>query len=114
VLASLRIFDEIGVPTLRARSKRLTAYLEHLLDDLARTRPLRQLTPREPERRGCQLSIMVEGAGELSARMRDVHGVVADTREPNVMRLAPVPLYSTYHDCWRAADALGRLVPPAP
>jgi kynureninase len=114
VLASLQIFDRIGMPALRARSQRLTGYLEELLDELAATRPLRLLTPRDPSRRGCQLSILVPtDADELSARLRDEHGVIADARRPNVIRLAPVPLYSTFQDCWRAADALGRLVSPS-
>jgi kynureninase len=114
VLASLRHFDEIGMPALRARSERLTGYLEGLLDEVVATRPLRVLTPRDPGRRGCQLSVGVPAdAGALSARLRDEHGVIADAREPNVVRLAPVPLYSTYHECWRAAEALGRVVPAA-
>jgi kynureninase len=111
VLASLRIFDRTGMPALRARSLRLTGYLEELLDELSATRPLRVLTPRDPSRRGCQLSVLVpQDADELSARLRDEHGVIADARRPNVIRLAPVPLYSTFHDCWRAADALGALI----
>jgi kynureninase len=45
-------------------------------------------------------------AGDVTRRLRHEHGVIADAREPDVVRFAPVPLYSTYHDCWRAARAL--------
>jgi kynureninase len=51
------------------------------------------------------------GANEIARRLRHEHGVIADTRNPDIVRLAPVPLYSTYHDCWRAANALARVVP---
>ncbi|WP_410483229.1 hypothetical protein [Streptomyces sp. ST1015] len=49
-------------------------------------------------------------AGDLARTLRHEHGVVADAREPDIIRLAPVPLYSTFHDCWRVADALARSV----
>lgn len=106
VRTSLEIFDSVGMPALRARSLRLTGYLEQLLDELGVT----VITPRDPERRGAQLSVRVPGgAAELVRRLRTEHGVVADAREPDVLRLAPAPLYSTYHDCWRAAKALREL-----
>ena len=50
-------------------------------------------------------------AGPLSAKLRAGYGVMCDVREPDVIRLAPVPLYSSYHDCWRAATALRELLP---
>jgi kynureninase len=100
------------MPALRERSVRLTGYLERLLDDVTATRPLTVVTPRDPARRGCQLSVRVGAgsAGELTKRLRHEHGVIADAREPDVVRFAPVPLYSTYHDCWRVADALAATV----
>jgi kynureninase len=98
VRTSLEIFDRIGMAALRERSIRLTGYLESLLDGLD------VVTPKN---RGCQLSVRIAGgANELSRRLRFDHGVIADAREPDIMRLAPVPLYSSYHDCWRAAQAL--------
>jgi kynureninase len=109
--ASLALFDAVGVTALRERSLRLTAYLESLLDVVAAERRVEILTPRDPERRGCQLSLAVSDARALSSRMRGEHGVICDVREPDVIRLAPVPLYSSYHDCWRAATALRELLP---
>jgi kynureninase len=106
---SLRLFDTIGLEKLRARSLRLTRYLESLFDELLGSGPATLLTPREPERRGCQLSVLVEGdAAEIARRLRHEHGVIVDVREPNVLRFAPTPLYSTYEDCWRAAGGLAR------
>ncbi|MEV5694409.1 kynureninase [Micromonospora globbae] len=112
VRTSLELFDRIGMPALRERSLRLTGYLERLLDEVTADRPLTVVTPRDPQRRGCQLSVRI-GAGsaaELTKRLRHEHGVIADAREPDIVRFAPVPLYSTYHDCWRAADALAATV----
>ncbi|MEV1333334.1 kynureninase [Micromonospora costi] len=114
VRTSLELFDAVGMPALRERSLRLTAYLERLLDEVTADRPLTVVTPRDPHRRGCQLSVRI-GAGsaaELAKRLRHEHGVVADAREPDIVRFAPVPLYSTYHDCWRVADALAAAVAP--
>jgi kynureninase len=104
--ASLELFDRVGLETLRARSVRLTGYLEELLDEVARTRRMAVITPRDPDARGCQLSVSCEGARALSARLRADHGVVCDFREPDVLRFAPVPLYNTYEDCRRTAVAL--------
>ncbi|WP_240956543.1 kynureninase [Micromonospora sp. HNM0581] len=112
VRTSLALFDAVGMPALRARSLRLTGYLEQLLDEVTARRPLWVITPGEPRRRGCQLSVRIGqgSASELTKRLRHEHGVIADAREPDVVRFAPVPLYSTYHDCWRVADALAATV----
>ncbi|MEV4663652.1 kynureninase [Micromonospora echinofusca] len=112
VRTSLGLFDAVGMPALRERSLRLTGYLAGLFDEVTANRPLTVVTPREPERRGCQLSVRI-GAGsaaELAKRLRHEHGVIADAREPDIIRFAPVPLYSTFHDCWRAAEALAATV----
>ncbi|MBU2663809.1 kynureninase [Actinoplanes bogorensis] len=112
VRTSLRLFDEVGMPALRERSLRLTSYLRDLLDEVVATRPLSIITPREPERHGCQLSVRLhEGdAGALTKRLRFEYGVIADARQPDVVRFAPVPLYSSYQDCDRAAAALAACI----
>ena len=108
VLASLEMFAEVGMDNLRRRSIRLTGYLESLLDGLIGDRPIKIITPRDPARRGAQLSVQLPGGSvkQITHRMRLEHGVIADAREPDVIRLAPAPLYVSYHDCWRAARAL--------
>ncbi|WP_020385658.1 kynureninase [Kribbella catacumbae] len=114
VRTSLELFDQVGIGVLRERSLRLTAYLESLLALITPTRQLQVITPTDPSRRGAQLSLRIGGglrAGELAKVLRFEFGVIADAREPDVLRLAPVPLYSLYHDCWRAVQALAEAVP---
>ena len=115
VRTSLNIFDTVGMVALRKRSEKLPGYLEGLLDEVTAARPLTVITPRDPRRRGAQLSLRVGGttAADLARTLRHEHGVIADAREPDIIRLAPVPLYSTFHDCWRVADALAHAVPEA-
>jgi kynureninase len=112
VLASMEMFAEVGMDNLRERSIRLTGYLESVLDELIKNRPIKIITPRDPARRGTQLSVQLDSASgrEVTRRMRLDHGVIADAREPDVVRLAPAPLYVSYHDCWRAAHALVEVV----
>ncbi|MFP5341961.1 MAG: kynureninase [Candidatus Limnocylindria bacterium] len=99
----LALIDEVGMPVLRRRSVALTGYLEALLDALVPDVTL--LTPRDPAARGAQLSLRVTGA---AARHRaiEARGVVGDVREPDIVRLAPAPLFNSFHDGWRAATAL--------
>jgi len=103
--ASLEIFDEAGMEALREKSVRLTGYLHFLLDRIPEA-GIRPITPRGAGERGCQLSIRVgNGARDLAGRLRSA-GVVVDFREPDVIRVAPVPLYNTFHEVWRFARAL--------
>jgi kynureninase len=105
VRVSLEMFATFGLPALRARSMRLTAYLEELLDAVAARRPLHQITPRDPDRRGAQLSVVVDDAAAVTEALFEQHRVRCDDRPPNIVRVAPAPLYNTYEDCWRAAMA---------
>jgi kynureninase len=104
--ASLAVFDEAGgMERLRAKSKMLTGYLEFLLERAGANR-FTVITPREPEARGCQLSILAhENPKELHKKL-EAAGVKADFREPNVIRAAPTPLYNKFHDVWRFAEIL--------
>jgi kynureninase len=114
VRSSLEMFDETGMAALRGKSVRLTGYLQSLFDEVFPGRPLTQVTPRDPDARGSQLSVRVSGrsAEELTATLRTRYGVIADARRPDIVRFAPVPLYNTFHDCWRAAAALAQEVAP--
>jgi kynureninase len=107
LLASLAIFEEAGLERLRARSARMTAYLLALIDGLPGGR-FEVITPRRPDERGCQISLRVRrDAASLQATLRTA-GVSCDFREPDVIRLAPVPLYNTFHEIWRFARVLDR------
>lgn len=103
IQVSLAMFAAVGMPALRERSVALTAYLETAIDALVPDAEI--LTPRDPTERGAQLSVRVPDAPARLAAIEALD-VVADFREPDIVRLAPVPLYSTYHDAWRAARAL--------
>jgi kynureninase len=104
--ASLSLFDEAGgMEPLRAKSIKLTGYLQFLLES-AKHSTLTVITPRDPDARGCQLSILVrEHPKELFAKL-EASGVKCDFREPNVIRAAPTPLYNTFHEVWRFAKIL--------
>ena len=105
VRASLAIFDQAGMPALRSKSEQLTAYLEFLLDQLPVKR-LEIITPLDPRQRGCQLSILVHDRPRALIEALKAGGVVCDFREPNVMRVAPVPLYNTFHEIWSFVQIL--------
>lgn len=103
--ASLEIFDEAGMSALNKKSEKLTAYLEYLLDQLDDTR-ISVITPRDPSQRGCQLSIRVQNADKSLFDAVSKCGVIADWREPDVIRIAPVPLYNSFSDVYRFASIL--------
>jgi len=104
LLASLAIFDEVGMDRLREKSLRLTGYLEELLAGLGDR--VRVITPTDPAQRGCQLSIAINKKAKAVQSQLSAAGVVCDFREPNILRAAPTPLYNTFHDCWRLASTL--------
>lgn len=103
--ASLEQFDRATLPALRAKSERLTGYLEQLIDTGLRD-VLQVATPRDPVQRGCQLSIRVIGGRERGRELFDflaARGVLGDWREPDVIRISPVPLYNSFADVLRFA-----------
>jgi kynureninase len=110
MLASLPLFDAAGMPALRAKSVQLTGYLESLLRaQLADS--VKILTPADPEARGCQLSLRLR---RTSTQAREVFNALAaagftgDWREPDVIRVAPVPLYNSFTEVWEFVAALER------
>jgi kynureninase len=110
--ASLAIFDAAGgMQALRDKSRKLTGYLEFLLDNANPRGPgaanrFTVITPRDSEARGCQLSILAHENPKQVHQGLEAAGVKADFREPNVIRAAPAPLYNTFHDVWRFARIL--------
>lgn len=111
--ASLEIFDEVGMERLNEKTVLLTGYLEFILDELTAKYKdqcrFEIITPREKTRRGAQLSILVHGKGKALFDALSANGVVADWREPNVIRVAPVPLYNSFEDVYY----LGKLLEEA-
>lgn len=112
--ASLDIFHKAGFDNMVKKRDHLTGYLEFMLADLTAKYgdkcSFEVITPKDPKERGAQLSILVHGLGkELFNRISDL-GVVADWREPNVIRVAPAPLYNSYEDVYRFAMALEKAI----
>lgn len=106
--ASLALFDRVGMAALRYKSLRLTALLEQRIDALPH-RPFSVITPREPARRGAQLSLRVQGSARTFLEQLRQRGVIADEREPDVIRIAPAPLYNSFADVWRLTEILGQV-----
>ncbi len=103
-LASLEIFEEAGMDRLVAKRDVLTGFLEFVIDDVSQRNKDRctfeLITPRDKSRRGAQLSILAHGQGKALFDALSAKGVVADWREPNVIRVAPAPLYNSFEDCF--------------
>lgn len=108
--ASLELFDEAGMPALRAKSDLLTAYMEFLINSLKDEdgNPRFQIiTPSDPKQRGAQLSILSLQYGKDLFDYITKKGVIADWRNPNVVRVAPVPMYNSFEDVYRFVEILG-------
>src|SRR5437016_2346113 len=106
--ASLSIFDEAGgMEPLRAKSVTLTGYLEFLLNEIG-SKKLAVITPRDADARGCQLSILAQEHPKELFQELQAAGVKCDVREPDVIRVAPMPLYNTFHEVWRFAEILSK------
>ena len=106
--ASFAQFAAAGLPALRERSLLLTGWLEQLLESRLGDR-IEILTPRDPESRGAQLSVRLRAAHGNGRALFDrmlAGGLTCDWREPDVIRLAPAPLYNSYEDCWRAVELI--------
>jgi kynureninase len=103
--ASLDVFEQAAMSKLREKSLKLTAYLEFLLKQLANL-SFTIITPSDPSRRGCQLSLLFKENGKAVFNHIAQTGIIADWREPNVIRVAPTPMYNSFEDCYKLFDAL--------
>jgi kynureninase len=112
LLASLEIFQRAGMPALRKKSIALTGFMQTLIED--RLPALVEIiTPSAPEQRGCQLSLRIARPAAEAKRCHDrlsAAGVIGDWREPDVLRLAPIPLYNSFADVLGAVESLARAV----
>lgn len=105
IKASLELFEEVGMDRLRTKADHLTGYLEYLVDEIADDR-IKIITPRDPKHRGSQLSIQVRDADKGLFDKITEAGVIADWREPDVIRIAPTALYNSYEDVFRFSELL--------
>jgi kynureninase len=109
IRASLSVFEEAGFDTIREKSVKITNYLEFLLKEID-TERIRIITPTNPEERGCQLSIQVKHADKSLHTKLTESGVISDWREPDVIRVAPAPLYNSYEDVFLLVEKLKALL----
>jgi kynureninase len=103
--ASLDMFDEVGMKKLRAKSELLTGYLHFLLGSITHL-DFEIITPSKASQRGCQLSLLFHKNGKQIFEALKKNKIIADWREPNVIRIAPVPLYNTFEDAYEFYDVL--------
>jgi kynureninase len=109
-LASVELFAKIGMDALIQKRNTITAYLEFVLHQIDRevNGNFEIITPSNPTERGCQLSVFLHGEGRSLFDYLMKNGVIVDWREPNVIRLAPVPLYTSYEDIYHFGQILKR------
>src|SRR5262249_53587291 len=110
--ASLELFDAAGMTALRQKSERMTAYLLYLLDSGGDAKRFEVITPRESPRRGGQISLLAHDRPREVLPALQAAGVVADFREPNIVRVAAAPLYNSYRDIWQFARVLTGTLSP--
>ncbi len=107
--AALDIFDEAGMAALIQKSKKLSGFLFYILDEINKEhheKLIEIITPQQEDEYGCQVSMLVQQSGKEIFETFGKNGVVADWREPNVIRVAPVPLYNSFEDVWRFGQIL--------
>jgi kynureninase len=108
---AIRMTLEAGIDRIREKSQRITSYLIYLVDELLSREPYRfsVATPREPGRRGGHVGVMHGDAWRVNEALK-ARGVIPDFRPPNIIRLAPIPLYIGYHDVWRVVQHLKAVI----
>jgi len=108
---SLRMIREAGIERIREKSLKITGYLMYLIDEMLSMEPYNYgiVTPREPERRGGHVGVCHEEGWRINQALI-ARGVIPDFRPPNIIRLAPVPLYTSYHDVWKVAQHLKAVI----
>ncbi len=111
--ASLDLFEEAGMELLHEKRKQLSAFLHFILKDINESlgEPLiRVITPEKEDERGCQVSMLMLKKGREIFREMASHGIIADWREPNVIRVAPVPMYNSFEDVWKFGNSISSIL----
>ncbi len=105
IKASLDIFEKVGMTALLKKSKRLTGFFEYLIHQIA-SDTIKIITPSNPNQRGCQLSLQVKNADKNLHHKLTEHHIITDWREPDVIRCAPVPMYTSFEDVYHMVKTL--------
>ena len=112
-LASLEIFHEAGMESIGKKRDILTAFLEFIIQDISDRNKVKcqfEIIPKINRNRGAQLSVLAHGKGKEMFDKLTEEGVIADWREPNVIRIAPAPLYNSFEDCWYFGKILEKAI----
>src|SRR5690606_23098345 len=106
--ASVEMFDEIGMDALFTKRNLITSYLEYIVEEVAKETGanLENITPKKQNERGSQLSVILHGQGRDLFNYLMKEGVIVDWREPAVIRLAPVPLYTSFEEMYEFGQIL--------
>ena len=111
--ASLDIFHEAGINNLIAKGQQLSNYLLFILDEINETAHeniIEIITPRNETEKGCQVSMLMMKDGKNIFEALKKEGVIADWREPNVIRIAPVPLYNSFEDIYKFGEIISKVL----
>ena len=109
IKASLDIFEKVGMDALVKKSKKLTGFFEYLVNEIA-SDTIEIITPTNPNERGCQLSLQVKNADKNLHRKLTENNIITDWREPDVIRCAPVPMYTSFEDVYHMVKTLESLL----
>ncbi|WP_422092076.1 kynureninase [Tenacibaculum ovolyticum] len=109
IKASLDMFAEVGMEALREKSEKLTGYFEFLINQIG-SDSIKIITPSNPKERGCQLSIQVKNADKSLHKKLTENNIITDWREPDVIRCAPVPMYTSFEDVYKMVSVLKGLL----
>ena len=109
-LASMELFQKAGIKNLRQKSLELTAYLEFVIKTIDKQNIITIITPENPQERGAQLSLMIKENGRVLFDNLMAAGVIGDWREPDVIRLAPTPMYNSFMDVYKFGQILAKFI----
>jgi kynureninase len=109
IKASLDIFEKVGMDALVKKSKKLTGFFEYLVNEIA-SDTIKIITPTNPNERGCQLSLQVKNADKNLHKKLTENNIITDWREPDVIRCAPVPMYTSFEDVYHMVKTLESLL----
>ena len=109
IKASLDIFEKVGMDALVKKSKKLTGFFEYLVNEIA-SDTIKIITPTNPNERGCQLSLQVKNADKNLHKKLTENNIITDWREPDVIRCAPVPMYTSFEDVFYMVKTLESLL----
>ena len=107
--AALDIIEEAGMERLLAKGKMLSNYLLFVIDSVNNNQNIEIITPKTETEKGCQVSMLMKQNGKQIFDELTKQGVIADWREPNVIRIAPVPLYNRFEDVWKFGNIVSGL-----